>query len=269
MGSLSTYARNKLLDHVFGNTAYSNVDPVYLALCTSEVVAGDDGSTIDEANYTSYTRKAITFGNANLTSRNITQSGAISFPKATGGSSTVTHYAVLDSATIGAGNILGYGALTLSKSIVTNNTPNIADGQVVITAASTGGIANYGVQKMLDFMFRNQTFTQPTLYCGLTTATVVNTDTGSTVTEVSGADYARVTSLSFGVASSATLSNDVEIDLGTAGTGGWGTITSVIVTDASTAGNLLFYDNDNVTDQLVSAGDPVSIPVGNFDATLS
>lgn len=269
MGSLSIYARNKLLDHCFGNTPYVPVATVYLALCTAEVLATQDGSTIAEANYTSYTRKAITFAAASLLNRNITQTGAISFPKSTGGNITVTHYAILDSTTIGAGNLLGYGALSVAKNIVTNNTPSVPDGECVITSAATGGVSNYAVQKMLDFMFRNQAFIQPTLYCGLATATIANTDTGSTITEVTGTDYSRTTSLSFGAASSASLANDADFSLGTAGTGGWGTITSGFAADAPTAGNLLFYDNDNVEDQLVSEGDSVSIPTGNFTATLS
>lgn len=271
MGSLSLYARNKLLDHLFSNTSYTPVATVYLALCTAEVTEGMTGANIPEVTYTSYNRAAITFGAANLTSRNITQSGSVSFPKSTGGNVTATHFAVLDSQTIGAGNLLGFGALSVSKQIVTNNTPTVASGECVITSGATGGFSNYVVQKMLDFMFRNQTFTQPTPYVGLTTATVSNTSTGATITEVSGTGYARVASTNFSAAAAAALSNDAIINLGTGGAGGWGTITSLATLDSITAGagNLLFYDNDNVVDQLISEGDPVTIPVGNYTASLT
>lgn len=189
MGSLSTYARNKVLDHIFKTAAYIAPVTVYLALCTTAPTEASTGSTIVEPTYTGYARKAITFGAADLAGRSITQNAQVSFDKCTGGTSTVTHYAICDALT--TGNVLGFGELTLSKTIVNNNTPTIPSGEAVITAGATGGCSNYVVQKVLDFVFRNQAFVQPTLYCGITTATVANTNTGSTITEVSGTGYAR------------------------------------------------------------------------------
>lgn len=117
--------------------------------------------------------------------------------------------------------------------------------------------------KLIDFLFRGQALgitgasaaagTGPTtLYVGLFTATPSDTGGG---TEVTGGSYARVSvtsalanwagtqSAASTVASSGTTgttSNNGTITF-PAPTANWGTITSIGIFDASTAGNLLIY----------------------------
>jgi len=265
MPGLSDFSKNKWIDHLLENTAYTPAATIYLALCTDTPASSETGSTISEVDYTSYARTAITFGAANLTSRNITQNAQVNFPKATGGSSTAVGYAICDAAT--AGNMLASGTLDTSKNIVVNNTPSVASAECVISVGATGGFANYAVQKLHDLMFRNQAFSQPTLYALLTTVTIGNTDTGSTITEASGTNYAREASPNWSAAAAGASATDALIDFGTAGSGGWGTVVAMGWADAATAGNLLIYDNDNVTDQAVAADDTVTVPSG--DATVA
>ena len=272
MGSLSNFSENELLDHVF-NAAYTAPTTIYLALCTADPTDAGTGASMNEvANSGSYARKAITFGAAS--SRRVTQNADVTFDQSTGAWGTVTHWAIVDSATYGAGNMLAHGAFGTSKSVVTSNTPSVASGEVYVEI-SAGVASNYLANNWLDLMFRNQTFTKPATYVGLTTATVADTNTGSTITEPSGNGYARVqVNINGGsapvwtVASGGALSNSDDVDLGPA-SGSWGTITSMVIVDASSAGNLLMYDNTNVVDQAVGDGDSVSFPAGDLDVSLS
>lgn len=271
MGSLSNYGALKLLDHVF-NTAYTPVATVYLGLCTADPTDAATGASCNEvSNANSYARTAITFGAA--ASRRTTQSGTVTFPTATGSWSTVTHWVIADTATYGSGNVLAHGSFSVSKSIVNGNTPSIASGTVYVDV-TTGGASNYLANIMLDFMFRNQAFTRPSTYVGITTATIADSNTGSTVTEVSGGSYARKqvnvnggSSPTWRLAASGQVSNLNVVTMVTP-TASWGTMTSVFVADASSAGNLLFYDN-SPTDQLISTSDSVSFAVDALTAQLS
>lgn len=262
-GSFSDFAELKLLDHTFENTAYTPAATVYLALATADPTDAGTGATIAEPTYTGYARKAITFGAA--ATRQVAQSGVVSFDQCTVGSATVTHWAVLDGATTGAGNMLAHGQLSASKSIVVGNTPSVASGQVTISV-SAGYVSDYLANKWLDFMFRNQAFTQPSVNVALTTATVSDSSTCSTITEPSGNNYARVDFADWTAASSGALDNGSAITFPTP-SGSWGTIVATATCDAGTVGNLLVYDN-GITDQAVGADDTVRFPTGSFDVGL-
>lgn len=270
MGKLSIYARNSLLNHIHNNLDYVAPATVYLAITTATISETDTGATILEADYGSYDRVPLSFSASDLLTRSITQSVDSVFPKATSGNITVTDFAIMDGGVVGAGNILGFGKLTVPKNIVTDNTPSVRANEVVITATEVGGFSNYLVKMLLDFMFRNQTFVKPDLYVGISTATVSNVDDGTTVSEVIGADYARVNAPSFSDAVNGELYNDGDIDFPLAGIGGWGLITTLFCSDTITpnAGNILFYDNDNVIDQIVGDGDQIKIPAGYFTSKI-
>lgn len=266
MGSLSNYAELKLLDHVL-NTAYTPASTIYLALATADPTDAGTGASANEvANSGSYARTAITFGSA--ASRRSTQNATVTFPQATGSWGTVTHWFIVDSATYGAGNMLAYGSFAASKSIVSGNTPSVASSETYIEF-SAGEISNYLALKLLDLMFKNTAYSKPSTYIALVTATVADTDTGSTITEPSGGSYARKqvninggSSPTWNLASSGAVTNAAQIDMATA-TGSWGTVVGIAITDSATtsAGNLLFYDN-GMTDQAVGSGDTASFASG-------
>lgn len=272
MGSLSNYAENALLNHITKNSAYTPVATVYLALCTADPTDAGTGASMNEvANSGSYARTAITFGAA--ASRRVTQSGAVTFPAATGSWGTVTHWAVVDSATHGAGNLLAYGAFGSSKSIVSGNTPSVASGAVYVDITTGTGLSNYAANGFLDRMFRNQAFTIAANYIGLWTTTLSDSSTGATAGECSGGSYARVAinanggaSPAWGTVASGAVSNGAAVTFPTA-TGSWGTVVYSGICDASANGNMLWYGD--VIDQAVGSGDTASFATGDIDLAQS
>ncbi len=254
--SLTDYAENAFLNHVMGNTAYST-GALTIALSTTSI--SEDGSGITRPIYAAYADQSIIFGAP--TSRALSNTSDISFPqKADGGTETITHWAIFQSS-----NMLAYGSLSASKEIVINNTPKIASSQVEVSvdAGSNTGMSDYLANAFLDFMFRAQPLAQPTIYVALTTATISDSDTGSTITEPSGNAYVRDAFSDWSTSSSSTLNNNTVIQFATP-TGTWGTITSAAILDGSTGGNLLYYDNSNITDQLVGLDDDVQFNSNDF-----
>lgn len=272
MGSLTNFGENALVGHLCGSS-YTPAATLYLALCTADPTDAATGASMNEvANSGSYARTAIAFGAA--ASRRVTQSGAVNFAAATGSWGTVTHWAIVDSATHGAGNALAYGALGASKSVVSGNTPSVPSGDVYVEiSASAGGRGwtDFLANELLDHMFRNATYTQPATYLGLTTTTSSDSAAG---TEASGGSYARVlinkaggASPAWATVSAGATSLNQQTDFSVA-TGSWGTIVSSAIYDASTAGNMLMYDN-NTTDQAVGDGDTWRYAAGEWDVSLS
>lgn len=134
MGSFSDYLENKLLDHVFGGGDYTRPTTLYMALLTSAPNDASTGSNISEANYTGYTRKAVTNNATNFpaASGGAKSNGTeIVFAECTGGSSTITHFAIVDADA--GGNVIGWGALSTSKQITAGDTPKFAVGDLDIT----------------------------------------------------------------------------------------------------------------------------------------
>jgi hypothetical protein len=261
MGSLSNYAEQALVKHLFRESAYTPAATLYLALCTADPGEAATGASMSEvANSGGYARTAIAFGAA--ASRRVTQSGAVTFPTASG-SWTYQYWAIVDSATHGAGNVLASGSFSASKSVVSGNTPSVASGEIWVELTASTGLSNYAANGFLDRMFRNQAFTVSANYAGLATAVLADTTTGGTVTEVSGGSYARVAinasgggSPAWGAASGGAVSNADAVSF-PAATGSWGTVVAMFIADASSAGNILWYDN-GLVDQAVTSGDTCS-----------
>jgi hypothetical protein len=271
MGSITDFLENELLDHVF-NASYTPPSNLYLCLCTSDPTDAATGASMNEvSNANNYARAAIDFGTA--ASRSVTQNGAVTFNQASGSWGTVSHWAICDSNTYGSGNVLATGAFTTSKSIVSGNTPSVADAEIVISY-SAGEISDYLALELLDHAFNNLSYTAPDTYVGLCTATIDDSDDGDTVTEVSGGSYAREqvnvnggSSPTWDLAASGLVDNTHEVAF-TEATASWGTVTSVGIFDAATSGNLLFYDN-TMTDQAVASGDTASFPAGDLDISMT
>lgn len=131
-GSLSDYAENKLADHLMGKTSFTMPAAVYAALCTVTITDSMTGSTITEATYTGYARKAIAASDLNASSGGVvTNANDIVFAACTAGSSTVVGVAIVDASS--AGNMLCYSDVT-SHVVDTSNTPaTIPAGSLSIT----------------------------------------------------------------------------------------------------------------------------------------
>jgi len=272
MGSATNYLEDKLMDHVF-NVAYTPAATVYLALATADPGETATGASMSEvANSGSYARTAITFSAA--ASRKVSQNGTVTFPTASGAWGTVTHWAIVDSATWGAGNALAYGSFAASKSPISGSTMTVASGQIEVSVAA-GQMSDFLVHKLLDLAFRNTAYSKPATWIALTTVVVTDGMTGSTITEPSGNGYARVqvninggSSPTWDLSSGGNVDNTHAITVGPASGGSWGTAVAVAVCSASTVGDLLWYDN-SMTDTAVADGDSIQFTAGNCDWTLS
>lgn len=260
MSQFTDHAENKLADLVRAQT-WTLGGSLYLALAS----AAADGS-VTELTGTGYARQAVTralaswagtqgagtttasSGSSHASSNNATVNWG------TSGSAwgTANYVVVYDASS--AGNAICY--LPLSEPIVIGNgqAVSIAAGTLTFTLGLTGGCSDYLSNKLIDFIFRGQSFTFPaTLYAALFTAAPGNAGGG---TEVGGGvGYARVAiagslanwsgtqSAGSTTASTGTggqISNNNAITFGTP-SGSWGTVAWVGYYDASSGGNLIFW----------------------------
>ena len=260
MGSLSNYAENRLLTHVFDSTQAGSAT-IHLALFQTD--PADDASGT-EADYTGYARKPITVGVS--ASRRVTQDALVTFDQCTGGSNNIDYWAIYDA--ISSGNLLAHGSLTSTKVVSTNKTPSVASGQVWIEY-SAGVISNYLADELLDHMFNNAAFTRPTVHAlALAEAELTDATTGVTIDELDMTDYDRTSPTTGWTVSVSTVTNNGIVDFGTL-TGTGETITAAAICDNATigAGNILFYDN--ALNQAVDTGDDVQYADGAFDLEMT
>lgn len=259
MGTFSNYAEEKLLNHALKNTEFTVPSNIYVALSTAD--PGETGGTIAEPSGNNYARVQCNTWDA-AASRASANTGAITFPQASGSWGTITHFAIFDHIT--AGNFLGSGELTLSKAIVSGNIPSFAAGDFDISL-TTGGISDYLAEALIDHILKTTAYTQPThIYVGLSTADP--TDDGSGLAEPSGDNYSRVLCDDWDNWDTGVVDNTNAITMPTA-SGNWGTIAYTALFDADTAGNMLFYGAVSPS-QAVTANDYMEWAAGGFDLSL-
>jgi hypothetical protein len=133
---------NDLLELYFNNIDHANVGDAaglqnsatagsfHVSLHTAD--PGETGTqSTSEAAYGSYARQAVARSSAGWTvsGSNVSNTAAITFPTATSGSETITHFGI-GSASSGAGNLFFKGALGASRAISTGITPSFAIGEL-------------------------------------------------------------------------------------------------------------------------------------------
>ena len=125
-GGLTNYSKRKLLDLMFGATAYTMPTSIRIALGTA--LSSESLTEWSDANYT---RQAAVFSSATVgVSSN---SGSLSFVGAgsAAGPVTLTSFGIADD--VSAGNMLFLGPLSTSRVIETGDTVTTAVGAVVVT----------------------------------------------------------------------------------------------------------------------------------------
>lgn len=135
-GSMSDFLENEVLDHILSAATYTAPATVYIGLWTSALTDASTGATAGEVSGGSYARVAVTNNATNwpAASGGSKSNGAdFTFPTATAGWGTITHFAILDSATLGAGNILYWADLTVSKTVSNGDIVKFATGSITIT----------------------------------------------------------------------------------------------------------------------------------------
>jgi len=130
---------NDLLLLIFNGTAIANVADnassgpltnLYVSLHTADV--GEAGTqTTNEATYTSYARVAVARSGVGWTvaTNTVTNAAAVVFPACTGGSNTITHFAI-GTALSGTGKVLYKGALAVSLAVSVDIQPRFVSGDI-------------------------------------------------------------------------------------------------------------------------------------------
>ena len=125
--SFSNYLETKVLDHVFGGTAYTAPSTLYLALFTANPNEDGSGTEVSTSG-TAYARQSVAFTISGNTASN---TAAVEYPTATANYGTVSHVGIYDASS--AGNLIAYAALTSSKAIETGDVFRVPTGDLDIT----------------------------------------------------------------------------------------------------------------------------------------
>lgn len=125
--SKSNALENDVLALVFNATALPGAygGNLYVSLHTGDPGEAGDQTT-NEATYTSYARVTVSRDSAGwtVTGNTAVNTAAITFPQCTGGTNTLTHWAV-GTASSGAGRLLYKGSLTASLAVSNLITPQL------------------------------------------------------------------------------------------------------------------------------------------------
>lgn len=131
---------NDLLKLIFNATAIGNMADnaasspltnLYVSLHTAD--PGEAGSqTTSEATYTSYARVAVarTSSGWTVTANSVSPAATISFPACTGGTNSITHFAV-GTASSGAGKVLYKGTVTPNIAVSSGVTPQLTTSTAI------------------------------------------------------------------------------------------------------------------------------------------
>jgi len=148
MSAATNAFETALLSLIFENTDCANVGDAtglrgsttagvfWISLLTANTNCETGDQTTHEANYTSYARKSVARSTAGWTVTNdvAENDAAITFPTATGGSSSVTHFGI-GSAETSTGNLFIYGATGGTLAVTTGITPEFGINDLDITLA--------------------------------------------------------------------------------------------------------------------------------------
>lgn len=132
--SFSNSTEEDVLQQIFIGTSlpWSGNTNLWIALYTAS--PGEAGSaTTNEATYGGYARAVLTRASDFTVSGNsVSNANLEQFDACTSGSNTITHAAIVDSAS-GAGNVIVYAALSSSISVSTGVQPQFAAGALSFT----------------------------------------------------------------------------------------------------------------------------------------
>lgn len=131
MAGLSQYAQQELLDHLLKVGAYTPPTHIYVGLFTaapSDVGGGTEVSGVDYARVQHDSWNAASAASPSVADNN----GVVQFANpGSGGWGTVTHFGLFDALT--AGNLLGWAALTVQKTINEGDDVSFPSGDLDVT----------------------------------------------------------------------------------------------------------------------------------------
>ena len=131
MAGFTDYLEDKVLDHVFGGTAYTAPSTLYVGLFTA---APSDTGGGTEVSGGSYARKSMPDMTVSGTSPTTATNGAaVEFVTATGSWGTITHTGIFDASS--GGNLLCWAALSASKVVASGDVIRFDAGDLDVTLA--------------------------------------------------------------------------------------------------------------------------------------
>ena len=131
MAGFSDYLEDKVLNHVFGGTAYTAPGTLYVGLYTAAPSDSGGGTEVSGGSYARKSMPAMTVSGTSPTEA--TNGAAVEFVTATGSWGTVTHVGVFDASS--SGNLLAWAALTASKTVSSGDVFRFDAGDLDITLA--------------------------------------------------------------------------------------------------------------------------------------
>lgn len=132
MASKTHYLEKKVLDHVLGIATFVPAANLYLLLLTGDPTKS--GSFANEISAGGYARLLITgsMSATDITTGQSTNTAVLNIGPASADWGTVTHAAVADSITIGAGNMYYFQALDEAETIDTGGEFQLTPSQMVL-----------------------------------------------------------------------------------------------------------------------------------------
>lgn len=117
--------------NIANNASSSPLTNLYVSLHTADPTASGN-QTSSEATYTSYARVAVarTSSGWTVTGNSVSPVATISFPACTGGTNTITYFAV-GTASSGTGEILYSGTVTPNISVASGVTPQLTTASTI------------------------------------------------------------------------------------------------------------------------------------------
>jgi hypothetical protein len=129
-GSLSTALHHKLLDHILKTTQYTVPTNIYVALYSVAPTKAGGGTELTGNGYARKVHDAWNAGAAEAATNN----GAITFAAASGGDwAEAVAFGLFDA--IAAGNYLGFGDLTVARTVLDGDDASFADTALSVEIA--------------------------------------------------------------------------------------------------------------------------------------
>ncbi len=129
MGNISTYLSNEILDHIFGNGAYTPPTNIFVALSTTPPT--DSGGNVTPPSGNGYARKQTAAADwAAASNRALANAADIEFAEASGDWGEITHFALYDA--ISGGNFLAWGTLSTPKTYGNGDTARFKAGTLTV-----------------------------------------------------------------------------------------------------------------------------------------
>lgn len=131
MAGFTDYLEDKVLNHVFGGTAYTAPSTLYVGLFTAAPSDTGGGTECTGGSYARKDMAAMTVSGTSPTTA--TNGAAIEFVTATGDWGTVTHTGIFDASS--GGNLIAWAALDTSKTVTNGDVFRFNAGDLDVTLA--------------------------------------------------------------------------------------------------------------------------------------